>query len=168
MAVASRQAHGGSARLRNIVDLAFHSIDATPRWLDKVDALWPVYDLPDESPDSSGQGSLLGFDGHVEQDMDVKFGDQWVRFESESQAAYVRTLAASRMAPRRIAIPPPNMAPAVHEEVERFIEDKQVELRVALAERIGDRDPNYPDAFVQALGRLAASVRTALHVSAER
>ncbi len=31
------------------------------------------------------------------------------------------------------------------------------------AERVGEQDPAYADAFVQALSRLAAAVRTALH-----
>jgi len=163
MAVAGRQAKGGTARLRNIVEQAFASIDQVPPWLEKVDALWDVRELPDETADTSGQGSLLGFDGHIEQPTDVKFGDEWVRFDTEAQADFVRTLAASRMAPRRLAVPPPEVAPAVTEAVVKFIEDKQHELREALAERVSEQDPSFADAFVQALSRLAAAIRTALH-----
>jgi hypothetical protein len=162
-AVAGRQSKGTTARLRNIVDQAFASVDATPPWLDHVDALWQIWDLPDETPDTSGQGSLLGFDGHIEQPTDVRFGEQWVRFDSEAQADFVRTLAASRMAPRKLAVPPAETAAAFNAQAVAFIEAKQAELRAALAERIGDQDPGYADAFVQCLSRLAASVRTALH-----
>lgn len=163
MAVAGRSAKGGSVRLRNIVEQAFTAVDTTPSWLGQVDALWSVWELPDETPDTSGQGSLLGFDGHIEQPTDVKFGDQWVRFDSEAQADFVRTLAASRMAPRRLAVPPTETAAQVNATAVAFIEDKQRELREALAERLGEQDPGYADAFVQALSRLAAAVRTALH-----
>lgn len=163
MAVAGRQARGAVARLRNIVEQAFATVDTTPPWLAEVDALWSVWDLPDEAPDTSGQGSLLGFDGHIEQPTDVRFGEQWVRFDSEAQADFVRSLAASRMAPRRLAVPPAKLGVAVNAEAVQFIEDKQRELRAALAERIGENDPAYADAFVQALSRLAAAVRTALH-----
>jgi hypothetical protein len=165
MAVAGRQATTGTARLRNIVEQTFASIDAMPPWLDQVDGLWQAWELPDEAPDTSGQGSLLGFDDHIEQPSDVRFGDEWVRFDSEPQADFVRTLASSRMAPRRLAIPPTEVAPAATKQVVQFIDDKQRELREALAERIGEQDPNYADAFVQALSHLAAAVRTALHAS---
>jgi hypothetical protein len=163
MAVAGRTAKGGSARLRNIVDQTFATVDTTPPWLTEVDALWSVWELPDEAPDTSGQGSLLGFDGHIEQPTDVKFGEQWVRFDSEAQADFIRTLAASRMAPRRLAVPPAEAAAKVNSDAVAFIEAKQRELREGLAERVGEQDPNYADAFVQALSRLAAAVRTALH-----
>jgi hypothetical protein len=101
-AVVGRQAKSGSARLRNIVEQAFAVVDTTPPWLTKADALRQTWELPDETPDTSGQGSLLGFDGHIEQPTDVKFGEQWARFESEARADFVRTLAASRMAPRKL------------------------------------------------------------------
>jgi hypothetical protein len=99
----------------------------------------------------------------AEQPTDVKFGDDWVRFDSNAQADFVRTLAASRMAPRRLAVPPTEVAVSVNEQAVTFIETKQRELREALAERMDDTDPAYPDAFVQSLSRLAAAVRTALH-----
>lgn len=165
-AVAGRQAKGPTARLRNIVEQAFSIVDATPPWLTRVDALWQVWDLPDEAPDSSGQGSLLGFDGHVERPTDVKFGEQWVRFDSEAQADFVRTLAASRMAPRKLAVPPTETAANVNAEAVAFIEAKQRELRDGLAERVSEDDAGYADAFVQCLSRLAAAVRTALHAQA--
>lgn len=162
-AVAGRQSKGGTARLRNIVEQTFAVVDTTPPWLAETDALWRVWELPDETPDTSGQGSLLGFDGHIEQPSDVKFGDEWVRFDSEAQADFVRTLAASRMASRQLAVPPAEIAAQVNAQVVGFIEGKQRELREALAERVGDQDPGYADAFVQCLSRLAAAVRTALH-----
>ena len=67
------------------------------------------------------------------------------------------------MAPRKLAIPPAELAVAATESVVSFIEEKQRELREALAERVSDQDPAYADAFVQALSRLAAAVRTELH-----
>jgi hypothetical protein len=161
-AVAGRQAKGGSSRLRNIVEQTFASVETVPPWLGQMGA-WRVWELPDETADTSGQGSLLGFDGHIEQPADVKFGDQWVRFDSEAQADFVRTLAASRMAPRRLAVPPPEIAAEANAQAVAFIEDKQRELREALAERVGEHDPGYTGAFVQCLSRLAAAVRTALH-----
>jgi hypothetical protein len=51
-----RQSRTGSARLRNIVDQTFAAVGTTPPWLEHVDALWQVWELPDESPDTSGQG----------------------------------------------------------------------------------------------------------------
>jgi hypothetical protein len=75
----------------------FAGIGTRPPWLDDVDPQWRTWELPDETPDTSGQG--------VEQPTDVRFGDQWVRFDSEAQADFVRTLAASRTAPRKLAIP---------------------------------------------------------------
>jgi hypothetical protein len=167
-AVAGRQARSGTARLSNIVDQAFATVDTSPPWLTEVDALWRVWELPDETPDTSGQGSLLGFDGHIEQPTDVKFGEQWVRFDSEAQADFVRTLAASRMASRKLAVPPAEIAAQVNSQAVTFIEGKQRELREALAERVGDQDPGYADAFVQCLSRLAAAVRTALHATGDR
>jgi hypothetical protein len=141
----------------------FAGIGTRPPWLDDVDALWRTWELPDETPDTSGQGSLLGFAGDVEQPTDVRFGDQWVRFDSEAQADFVRTLAASRMAPRKLAIPPTETALTVNQAAVTFIEVKQRELREALAERIESQDSAFADAFVQSLSRLAAAVRTALH-----
>lgn len=163
MAVAGRSARGGTVRIRNIVEQTFTAVDTTPPWLTEVDATWSVRELPDETPDTSGQGSLLGFDGHIEQPTDVKFGQTWVRFDNEPQADFVRTLAASRMAPRKLAVPPTETASAINGQAVAFIDGKQKELREALAERIGVDDPAYADAFVQSLSRLAASVRTALH-----
>lgn len=133
----------------------FAGIGTRPPWLDDVDALWRTWELPDETPDTSGQG--------VEQPTDVRFGDQWVRFDSEAQADFVRTLAASRMAPRKLAIPPTETALTVNQAAVTFIEVKQRELREALAERIESQDSAFADAFVQSLSRLAAAVRTALH-----
>lgn len=115
-------------------------------------------------PDTSGQGSLFGVDGHAEQPTDVRFGDQWVRFDSEAQADFVRTHAASRMAPRRLAVPPTEVAASFNAVAVEFIDTKQRELRETLSERVGEEDPAYADAFVQCLSRLAAAVRTALHV----
>jgi hypothetical protein len=163
MAIAGRTAKGSTARLRNIVGQTSATVAIAPPWIEKVDALWQVWELPDDVPDTSGQGSLLGFDGHIEQPTDVKFGDEWVRFDSEAQADFVRTLAASRMAPRKLAVPPTEIAALINSEVTQFIEDKQRELREGLAERIGDQDPGYAEAFVQALTLLAAAVRTAVH-----
>lgn len=60
-------------------------------------------------------------------------------------------------------MPPSEIAVAANARVVAFIEDKQAELREALAERIDRSDPGYADAFVQSLSRLAAAVRTALH-----
>ncbi len=67
------------------------------------------------------------------------------------------------MAPRRLAVPPTEVAVLINEQAITFIEDKQRDLREALAERMDESDPAYPDAFVQSLSRLAAAVRTALH-----
>jgi hypothetical protein len=165
MAVAGRQSKGSTTRLRNIVDQVMASGSPTPPWLEQIDALWSVYELPDEAPDTPGQASLFGMDGHVELPTDVRFGDGWVRFDTEGQAHYVRTLAALRMAPRRIAVPPGEVAHTTNQTVIQFIETKQSEFRDALAERIDRADPGYADPYVQALTRLAAAVRTALHAS---
>jgi hypothetical protein len=86
-----------------------------------------------------------------------------VRFGSEEQADFVRTLAGARMAPRRLAAPPAEVAADYYAQAVGFIEDKQRELREALVERIGEQDPAYADAFVQCLSRLAAAVHTELH-----
>lgn len=166
MAVAGRQSRAGASRLRNIVEQVTASIDFEPPWIDRIDALWQVHDLPEESADTSAQASLLGLGGEIEQETDVRFGEEWVRFDSADQADFVRTLAAARMAPRRLAVPPPTLAGEMREIVTEFIEAKHSELRETLAERIGEQDPSYADAFVQALNRLAAAVRTALHTHA--
>lgn len=162
MAVAGRSARTSGARLKNIVEQAIAAIDSAPPWLDDVDDLWRVWELPDEAPDTSGQVSLLGFDGHVEQPTDVQFGESWIRFDSEGQADFVRTLAQNRMAPRKLAVPPSEVAGAANTEAVTFIEAIQRDLRDSLVERIGEDDPAFADAFVQALSQLAARVRTVL------
>jgi hypothetical protein len=165
MAVAGRHARSGTAQLRNIIEQVFAEIDPTPPWLVHVDALWNIQEIPDETADTSGQASLFGLDGHVEQPTDIKFGDEWVRFDSGSQADFVRTLAALRMIPRRLAIPPAEIAADMNEQAMEFIDQKQADLRSSLAERIDVNDPGYPDAYVQALSKLAAEVRLHLHAS---
>jgi hypothetical protein len=62
-----------------------------------------------------------------------------------------------------LALPPQPIADAINDTATQFIEEKQQELREGLDERLGEGDPAYADAFVQALGRLAAAVRMALH-----
>lgn len=165
MAVSGRQSRTSGARLQNIIDQVFQHVTIAPAWLDDVDALWTVWTLPDEAADTSGQISLLGFNGRIEQPTDVQFGQEWVRFESEEQADFVRTLAASRMAPRRLALPPREVAAAVNQAAIGFIEEKHRELRQQLSERMNDDDNSYADAYVQLLSRLAAATRTALHAS---
>jgi hypothetical protein len=145
-----------------MVEQAVAALDLTPLWLDHIDDLWRIWELPDEAPDTSGQVSLLGFDGHVEQPTDVQFGESWIRFDSEAQADFVRTLAQNRMAPRRLAVPPSEVAGSTNAEAVAFIESIQRDLRDSLVERIGEEDPAFTDAFVQALSQLAAEVRTAL------
>jgi hypothetical protein len=167
MAVAGRTARGASARLQSIVEQAVATIDATPPWIAEVDELWSIWDLPDDAADTSGQASLLGFAGGVEQPTDVRFGDDWVRFDAVGQAEFVRTLALHRMAPRKLAVPPSEIAASVNQTAVEFIENRHQALRDALAERIGEEDPAFADAFVQGLSRLSAAGRTALHAPAE-
>jgi len=164
MAVAGRQSRGGAARIRNIVDQACAAVETRPPWLDEVDELWSVRELPDDTPDTSGQVSLFGIDGH-EEATDIRFGEEWVRFDTDEQADFVRALATARMIPRRIAIPPIPRAPAIKAQAVAFIEEKQRALREELNERIAEQDPAFPDAFVSCLARLAANVRTDLHAS---
>jgi hypothetical protein len=168
MAVGGRTARGGNARIQSIVEQTVETIEATPPWIGEIDELWTIWDLPDEAADDSGQVSLLGFDGDVERPTDIRFGDDWVRFDAESQAEFVRTLALHRMAPRKLAVPPSEIAASVHEAAIKFIESRQQALRQGLTERIGEEDPAFADAFVQALSRLSAAGRTALHVADRR
>jgi Eco57I restriction-modification methylase len=162
IAVANRGSQSQAARLRNILDQAFSSIDPVPSWLGRADELWCVVRLPEYKADMSGQASLLGLGGRVEQPTDVRFGEEYVRFDTEDQADYVRLLAMHRMAPRSIAVPPVQIAEEIRTEAAEFIEGRYAALREALSDRIGECDPAYAGAYVQVLNKLAASVRKTL------
>ncbi len=167
MAVAGRSSSGGTARIQGIVDQTVGAVAIDPPWLKSVDDLWSKVELPDETPDLSPQVQLFGYDGHVEEPTDVRFGDTWIRFDTEEQADFVRELSAARMAPRSIAVPPPALAAGVHQLARDFVADVQGQLREALTERISKADPAYARIFVLSLGQLAATVRTALHAAPE-
>ena len=168
MAVSGRTARGGGARIQNIVEQTAEAIEATPPWIDEIDELWSIWDLPDETADPSGQVSLLGMDEGPERPTDIRFGEQWVRFDAASQAEFVRTLALHRMVPRRLAIPPSEIAGSVNEAALRYIEKRQQAVRHGLGERIGEDDPVFPEAFIQTLSRLSAADRRALYAAARR
>lgn len=167
MAVSGRTARGG-ARIQNIVEQTAEAIEATPPWIDEIDELWSIWDLPDETADPSGQVSLLGMDEGPERPTDIRFGEEWVRFDAASQAEFVRTLALHRMVPRRLAIPPSEIAGSVNEAALRYIEKRQQAVRRGLGERIGEDDPVFPEAFIQTLSRLSAADRRALYAAARR
>jgi hypothetical protein len=168
MAISGRTARGGGGRIQNIIEQTVAAIEATPPWIDEIDELWGIWDLPDETADSSGQASLLGMDEGPERPTDIRFGEDWVRFDAASQAEFVRTLALHRMVPRRLAVPPSEIAGAVNEVLLSYIEDRRQAVRHGLSERIGESDPAFPEALVQALSRLSAADRQALYAAARR
>jgi len=168
MAVSGRTARGGGARIQNIVEQTVAAIESTPPWVDEIDDLWDIWDLPEEAADSSGQVSLLGIDEGLERPTDIRFGDDWVRFDAASQAEFVRTLALHRMAPRKLAVPPSEIAASINETAMKYIEGRRQALRHGLSERIGEDDPVFPEAFIQALSRLSAADRAALYTAARR
>jgi hypothetical protein len=166
MAVSGRTAGGSGARIQNIVEQTVAALEETPPWVSEVDELWSIWDLPEEAAESSGQASLLGLEEGPQRPTDIRFGDEWVRFDAESQAEFVRTLAANRMAPRRLAIPPSEIAASINEAARDYIEARHKALRRGLSERIGEDDPAFPEAFVRALSRLSAEDRAALYAAA--
>jgi hypothetical protein len=166
MAVSGRTAGRSGARIQNIVEQTVAALEATPPWVSEVDELWSIWDLPEEAAESSGQASLLGLDNGPERPTDIRFGDEWVRFDAESQAEFVRTLASNRMAPRRLAVPPSEIAASINEAAMDYIDGRRKALRSGLSERIGEDDPAFPEAFVRALSRLSAADRAALYTAA--
>ena len=111
---------------------------------------WHVFDPP-AAASTDPQAVLFGMDGHVEGPNDVRFDNEWVRFDTEAEAAIVRSLAAAGLLAGPVVVPSAADAEAWAPVVAEFVAGIPVRLREELGDRIGPTDPSYPEAFAMAL-----------------
>jgi hypothetical protein len=158
MAVAGRRSTKRGGGVRRLVGQAVDAADIKLPLPDPIPLGWRVFDPP-ASASTDPQAVLFGLDGGVEGPTDIRFEDGWVRFETESEANIVRSLAAADLLRGPVVIPGPEAAPEWLAIFSEFVAAIPQRLDEELADRIGRTDPTYSEAFALALSAATERLR---------